>query len=140
MLTCCQVSIRTVVYNLNSNLFVAGTVTTNLILYRTCYVSLNYNESECALLGKDYSSNTTKELETLVQPHATKILMSSVIISAILPPIMCFFFGPWTDVYGRKPLLLTTLAGNIINLQITINLVFLIFGRFHSNLCDNNDS
>lgn len=80
-------------------------------MYRTCYVTLGFNKSECALLGTDHTDNKTAELEEKVQPYATVILMSRSIIEAIIPPILCFFIGPWSDKYGRKPVILFSFIG-----------------------------
>ena len=93
----------------------AGIITKNFIIYSTCYVTLKYNESECALLGVDYTSNSTKDLEDKVQPHAAQIFTTISAIEAIFAPSVCFFLGPWSDKYGRKPILLLTLGGTALS-------------------------
>lgn len=93
------------------SLFYLDTVTTNLLVYRTCYVTLDYNETECALLGTDDASNATEELETTVQPHVTVISMSIHLTNAMISTLLCLFIGPWSDTHGRKPVLLFTLTG-----------------------------
>lgn len=86
-------------------------ITTNWIIFRTCYVTLGYNRSECALLGSTHSDNSTAKLEEIVQPHASIVLMTKLFIGAFGTPIICFFLGPWSDKYGRKPIFLLTIAG-----------------------------
>jgi len=98
----------------------ANSVTTNLIIYRTCYVTLGYNESDCALLGTNYTDDATAELEKKVQPHATILFITLSVIEAIFPPVLCFFLGPWSDLYGRKPLLLSTIGGCVLAFLIIL--------------------
>lgn len=90
-------------------------VTKNFVIYSTCYITLKYNESECALLGINYTDNATSLLEQKVQPHATIIFTCFSIIQVIFAPMMCFLLGPWSDKYGRKPVLIATLGGMMIS-------------------------
>lgn len=72
---------------------------------------MGYNETQCELLGKNYTDNETATLEKEVQPYATLLFIGQAIIAAIIPPILCLFLGPWTDKYGRRPLLLCSIGG-----------------------------
>lgn len=92
-------------------------VTTNFVLYRTCYVILNYNESECALLGTNLANNDSALLEQEVQPHANVILMTRSIFESVVTVLVCFFIGTWTDKFGRKPVFLSVFGGIF---QVTI--------------------
>lgn len=93
------------------NSLILGPVTTNLILYRTCYVILGYNKSECALLGTSDANNRTKELEEKVQPHASVIMATDSFGAILVSSLLCFFLGAWSDKYGRRPVMLYTIAG-----------------------------
>lgn len=87
-------------------------VFTNLLIYRTCYATLGYNESDCALLGSKNVSEHTEELERIVQPQANIINMTKNIIDVLICSVMCFFLGPWSDKHGRRPVFLSCLSGN----------------------------
>lgn len=56
-----------------------------------------------------------QEIEILVQPHAAKIMMAQTIIEGVIPAIVSLFIGPWSDKFGRKPVIITTLCGMLIN-------------------------
>lgn len=90
---------------------------TNLVIYRTCYVTLGYNKTECALMGTASATDATAELEKKVQPYANIIGMTKAILDAVICSVVCILMGSWSDKYGRRPILLISLAGNLILLQ-----------------------
>ncbi|KAF5308137.1 hypothetical protein FQR65_LT06316 [Abscondita terminalis] len=89
------------------------TISTHLILFKTCYVTLGYNRSSCALLGTGHESNETAFLEKKVQPYASILLMVQSSLHAFIMPIFCFYLGSWSDKFGRKPILLASFGGFI---------------------------
>ncbi|KAF5272412.1 hypothetical protein FQA39_LY07880 [Lamprigera yunnana] len=99
-------------------------ITTNYIIYASCYVTLGHNKTICGLLGTNFTNNETMELETEVQPYATRVTLTSAVIDATFAPFLCFFLGSWSDRYGRKPVLLLSIAGttlsNLMKAAITI--------------------
>ncbi|KAK5647474.1 hypothetical protein RI129_002366 [Pyrocoelia pectoralis] len=92
-----------------------SSITTNFLLYRTCYATLGYNKDECYLLGTKYADNSTTELETKVQTYATHILMSRSLIEASMSPLCSFFLASWSDKYGRRPLILLGILGLLMS-------------------------
>ena len=94
---------------------ISDAVVINLILSRTCEVALQFNKTVCDQLGT--GSNEGREVESLVQPHASLIIMIKSLISYVLPAILSIFLGPWSDLNGRRLLLLSPLFG--------ISLIFL---------------
>ncbi|XP_057320094.1 tetracycline resistance protein, class D-like isoform X2 [Microplitis mediator] len=82
-----------------SNVFI------DLIVYQTCRQITTKNESTCDILHTNSSSEEARELNKIVQPHASYIIMCKLLIESILPAIFILFLGPWSDKYGRKPLL-----------------------------------
>lgn len=102
---------------INKISFYADYISTNLLIYRTCYVILNYNITECAKLGSNNQDNYTKALEEKVQPYANVIAMTNAIIAQVIPALICLFVGPWSDKNGRKPVMLLVLTGTIISLK-----------------------
>lgn len=93
--------------------YLLDTVNTNFIIYRTCYVSLGYDRSDCEKLGTKNPDNATQDLEKMVQPHANIIMMTQSLVAQIVPALLCLFVGPWSDKHGRKPLLISTLFGTL---------------------------
>ncbi|KAF5308138.1 hypothetical protein FQR65_LT06317 [Abscondita terminalis] len=89
----------------------SSTITGNYVIYATCYVTLGHNQSTCALLGTNNTTNETDQLEKEVQPFATRVTVTSSVIDTIFGPLMCFFLGSWSDKYGRKPVMLIAIAG-----------------------------
>ncbi|XP_028128375.1 proton-coupled folate transporter [Diabrotica virgifera virgifera] len=87
-----------------------GPISTNLFIYRTCYVILNYNKSECEQLGNE-SNNITKRLEPLVQPTVNNIETIMMISESIFPIIFSICVGIISDKIGRKPFLVLCIAG-----------------------------
>lgn len=90
---------------------IVAPVMTNLVIYRTCYVTLGFNKTECALMGTEDADQATAELEKKVQPYANIIGMTRSIFDAITGCIVCIFLGSWSDRRGRRPVLLISLAG-----------------------------
>ncbi|KAL1497054.1 hypothetical protein ABEB36_008081 [Hypothenemus hampei] len=88
-------------------------VTNNFLIYRTCYVLLPYNQSECAKLGF-VNNNETQHLEQLVEPTATYISLVKNIIESTFGSVLCLFIAPWSDKFGRKPILMLGLLGGCI--------------------------
>ncbi|KAK4885299.1 hypothetical protein RN001_001570 [Aquatica leii] len=90
----------------------SGTITGDYVIYTTCYVTLGYNQTICALLGTNNTNNETAKLEAEVQPFATRITTTSAVIDATFAPLLCFFLGSWSDKFGRKPVMLLGIAGS----------------------------
>lgn len=88
-------------------------VSTNMLIYRTCYALLDYDESECALLGK-VENETTASLERKVQPTFNYINMVSTVMNSLVPLVFCMYVGTWSDKFGRKPFMLLSLIGKLI--------------------------
>lgn len=85
-------------------------IITNLLIYKSCYITLKNDESICALLGFKFD-NETIALEKIVQPHAAIIGTTKSMLETIVPACLCFFIGSWSDKYGRRPVMLTSLGG-----------------------------
>uniref|UniRef100_A0A6P7FUV5 Uncharacterized protein LOC114331363 n=1 Tax=Diabrotica virgifera virgifera TaxID=50390 RepID=A0A6P7FUV5_DIAVI len=96
------------------NFLLTSTLLTNLIVYRTCYIILGHNKTQCAELGSDniniVDKNATEALDKLVVPTADIITMVKTSVESIFPVIVCLVAGPWSDKHGRKPVLLMSLT------------------------------
>lgn len=89
---------------------------TDLIIYRTCVVSMGINAAECYGLRANASSPDTMILEAEVEPHASSIVLAKSLTESILPVFASLFVGSWSDRVGRKPLIFTTLFGESLTL------------------------
>ncbi|XP_015588758.1 proton-coupled folate transporter-like isoform X2 [Cephus cinctus] len=88
-----------------------GAVLTDLIVYQSCTVSLKLNETLCQLLHTNSSSQEAAAIEAKVQPYASIVLMYAFLLRTVLPSLLSLFLGPWSDKYGRKPLLVSGYMG-----------------------------
>ncbi|KYB26390.1 probable peptidoglycan muropeptide transporter SLC46 [Tribolium castaneum] len=93
---------------------VSDSVKTNLIIFRTCYVTLGYNKSECALLGSKHTDNSTANLEKIVEPYAALVNMVGLLVDGCISAVTCLVIGPWSDRFGRKPILIIPVFGFIV--------------------------
>lgn len=96
------------------HIFFTGTILTDLIVYRTCIVTLGINKTECLILHNNSSSKEALRIDTKVQPQASLILMSKSFVESIFPSLLSLFLGPWSDKYGRKPVILSGYIGILV--------------------------
>lgn len=54
-----------------------------------------------------------QKIEGEVQEYASTITMVSSILEATVPAIVSLFLGPWSDKFGRRPILLSTFTGEL---------------------------
>ncbi|KAG4079764.1 hypothetical protein HA402_014895 [Bradysia odoriphaga] len=93
---------------------VTGTVFQNQVIYQTCTEIFHFNKSECILLGTPNATNETEAIESIVQPYAAKFFMAKTIVESLFPALASMFIGPWSDKFGRKPVIMTTFIGYFI--------------------------
>ncbi|XP_017065648.1 proton-coupled folate transporter [Drosophila eugracilis] len=103
--------IEPVVFMLLFSHMLSGTVMRNQMIYQTCTVIFQYNETDCLLLD---SKNITPELqaiETELQAYVANMFLTRTLFESIVPAICGLFVGSWSDHYGRKPLLIVSMVG-----------------------------
>lgn len=108
----------------------------NQVIYQTCTVIFQYNESDCKLLddknasaeikvdmptrstwrSTDHSTSLVLSLflqaiETELQPYVANLFLSRTLLESIVPAFCGLFIGAWSDHYGRKPLLIVSMIG-----------------------------
>ncbi|XP_037955859.1 tetracycline resistance protein, class A-like [Teleopsis dalmanni] len=100
----------------------SGSVYQNQILYQTCIAIFHYDESDCTPLLGVVSNNSEEahQIETEVQPVVARILMTRSLFESIFTAFVSLFIGAWSDKFGRRPVMLITLAGSFLS--------YLIFG------------
>ena len=96
-------------------------IKSNLIIFRTCYLTLGYSKAECALLGSQNPDDQTANLEKVVQPFAAVTGMMNTVVEGFCSSIVCLFVGPWSDRFGRKPIIVAPLIGKVVIGDLYIN-------------------
>ena len=64
-------------------------------------------------------------LDELIQPYVSKLTMTSTMMRTILPAFLSLFVGPWSQKFGRKPVLITTFIGYSLTLITVTALSYL---------------
>uniref|UniRef100_A0A1A9VPF0 Major facilitator superfamily (MFS) profile domain-containing protein n=1 Tax=Glossina austeni TaxID=7395 RepID=A0A1A9VPF0_GLOAU len=104
----------------------SGAVFQNILLYQTCVYVYKYNISDCQpLLGVQRESPEVQHIETQIQPYVARILMAISLLESIIPAFVSLFIGPWSDKYGRRPILLTTFSGYLVSRIIATVLIYI---------------
>lgn len=98
-------------------ILILGNILTDLIVYRTCSITLGINKTECSLLHKNSSSTEALRIDAQVQPIASLILMSKSFIESLFPAFLSLFLGPRSDIYGRKPIMISGYIGQYLLLN-----------------------
>ncbi|XP_017475985.1 PREDICTED: proton-coupled folate transporter-like [Rhagoletis zephyria] len=62
-------------------------------------------------------------IENSIQPFVAQISMTSSMLNNVWPGIVVLFIGPWSDKFGRRPVLLVTYAASFIGYILTATLV-----------------
>lgn len=52
-----------------------------------------------------------QDLEEELEELASKVIMTRIILESIIPAFISFLIGPWSDKFGRKPILVGTFFG-----------------------------
>jgi PCFT/HCP family folate transporter-like MFS transporter 1/3 len=86
-------------------------ISTNLLIWKICHLELNYPEEICGNLTDD----AYKDVEEIVQADVNNFQMKSQWISSV--PIIFFSIiaGALSDEFGRKPLLIFPIFGNLVS-------------------------
>lgn len=87
-----------------------------MVVFQACK-EVETNKSRCDILHANSSSDEVRELNKIVQRYASYIIMSKSLIESFIPAIFILFLGPWSDKYGRKPLIIAGYFGNIFILK-----------------------
>ncbi|XP_034660602.1 proton-coupled folate transporter [Drosophila subobscura] len=88
-----------------------GTIMRNQLIYQTCTVIFQYNESDCKLLDSKNTSTEIQAIETELQAYVANMFLIRTLFESIVPAICGLFIGSWSDRYGRKPLLVVSMIG-----------------------------
>ncbi|KAL0113780.1 hypothetical protein PUN28_012713 [Cardiocondyla obscurior] len=93
----------------------SATILTDLIVYRTCTTIFKINQTECLILHNNSTSEEAHKINSKVQPYASLIVMSKFFMESVSPSLLVLFLGPWSDKYGRKPVILSGYISTSLN-------------------------
>ncbi|XP_050327095.1 proton-coupled folate transporter-like [Bactrocera neohumeralis] len=106
------------------SIILSDSVMLNQELYQTCVAVYHYNETDCEpLRGIIPKTDEAKIIEKSIQPYVAKIAMTSSILYNVWPGVLVLFVGPWSDKFGRRPVLLATFTAAFLGQLITTILV-----------------
>lgn len=88
---------------------------TDQIVYQTCVVKLGPAEDLCSRLYSDENTTASTYLEQVVQPYAASISMAIVLLTSVVPAVAALFFGPWSEKFGRRPVIAIASIGELLN-------------------------
>lgn len=105
-----------------------SSVIIDMYTLRVCEDDTNWNKTMC--------SNLNDTIKSKEYPRATELLMVKSLIETVIPATISFFLGPWSDINGRKPLIIGSVIGygcmNVIYagmcLVNTLPATYLLFG------------
>ncbi|KAL6261051.1 hypothetical protein P5V15_008577 [Pogonomyrmex californicus] len=86
----------------------SGNILTDFILYRTCTITMEINETKCDMLYNNSTSEEVHKIKLIIQPETGYIQICKAFIESIFPTFLILFLGPWSDKHGRKFILITT--------------------------------
>jgi len=99
----------------------SGIAANDLYLQKACQVNLNYSAEVCGNLTLDVHNETQEE----TQKYVSSVQAYNGLLQNLPPLVFVLFAGPLSDTYGRKPLIVISLAGFfILNLVFMINSIF----------------
>uniref|UniRef100_A0A6E8VLP0 Major facilitator superfamily (MFS) profile domain-containing protein n=1 Tax=Anopheles coluzzii TaxID=1518534 RepID=A0A6E8VLP0_ANOCL len=97
---------------------VSSAVFANQIVYQTCTAAFGKNKSLCDQLGTENETEEIQQLEKAIQPYSANILMAKSLVESIIPALGSMFIGPWSDRYGRKPVIVSCFTGAFLTYAI----------------------
>ncbi|CAD7014374.1 proton-coupled folate transporter [Ceratitis capitata] len=119
------ISMELPVFLIFLSLMLAGPVMLNQELYQTCVAVYNYTERECEpLRGIIPKTDEAKAIEKHIQPYVARITMTYSILHNVWPGILVLFIGPWSDKFGRRPVLLVSFTAYFTGHMIMATLVY----------------
>lgn len=89
---------------------------TDHIVYQTCVFKLGSAEEVCSQLHSDDNATASMVLEQVVQPYAASVSMAIVLLTSVVPAVAALFFGPWSERFGRKPVIAIASIGELVEI------------------------
>jgi MFS transporter, PCFT/HCP family, solute carrier family 46 (folate transporter), member 1 len=104
--------------------YLANAILQNQMLKQACLQS-GYNITICTNLNED---DFTKDVEKEIQPKVADVNSAIVMLNSLFPPIYTLILGSWSDIYGRKKIMMMSFIGYSMTLAL-----FTIFSFINDN-------
>ncbi|PNF29985.1 hypothetical protein B7P43_G06967 [Cryptotermes secundus] len=108
---CCWLTVEPSIFLGMLGHALSSSVITQLLLARNCQEMFPLNATKCDMLVYRIDTQEARQLEALLEPRVTVLQMYKTVIEAFIPAVLSMFLGPWSDHYGRKPLMLWPVFG-----------------------------
>ena len=118
-----HISLEPVFFLFCVNLGLIGISTQGLYLNKACLVNLNHTEEVCANIHSHI------EIQKETQKFVSEIQAYNGMLQSAPAIVFTLFAGPLSDMYGRKPLIISALFGYFV-----LNIVFLVNSLFFYEL------
>ncbi|XP_062539925.1 probable peptidoglycan muropeptide transporter SLC46 [Armigeres subalbatus] len=103
-------------------------VLANQIVYQTCVATLAEGDEEtCSVMKQTGAANNETlaiYLEEEVQPYAAAVTMSIVLLTSVVPAVVALFLGPWSDKFGRRPVIAISSIGYMLSQVLTATVCY----------------
>jgi hypothetical protein len=86
-------------------------IQTNLQLWKVCHIEMGHNDTVC----KDMNTYPYETVKNEVQIFSNDFSITDKWVSTVPAFIYVIFAGALSDRYGRRPLLLLPLFGNVLS-------------------------
>lgn len=83
-----------------------------MFLYKVCAVNYNINATLCDPRNQTILNNT--ELSDSIQKYVSTLNIYSTLIDNVPAVFLMLFLLKWSDIHGRKPLMIAPIVGNVI--------------------------
>ncbi|KAG5329918.1 PCFT protein, partial [Acromyrmex heyeri] len=88
------------------SLSMSGTIFTDLLIYRTCLVTLKLNETECLIFHNNSTSKEALKINCLAQPYVANIVMGVSLTYILLSIMANWNIVPWYFLIAYIPVAL----------------------------------
>ena len=97
-------------------------ITNNLLIWKICHLEKNYSEAICSNLTLDEYSSINSD----VQKEVVDIQTTGTYLGAVPAFIYSLFAGALSDDFGRKPLMVFPMIGNVlVSVSLLVNYLFI---------------
>ncbi|KAL9694862.1 hypothetical protein quinque_014147 [Culex quinquefasciatus] len=120
-----RISIEPMVFLHSLGWSLSEVMLTDHIVYQTCVFKLGSAEEVCSQLHSDDNATASMVLEQVVQPYAASVSMAIVLLTSVVPAVAALFFGPWSERFGRKPVIAIASIGYLLTYLLVSLMSFL---------------
>lgn len=95
---------------------ISDTILTNVIQAQYCTAVLGRSQADCQEFYEPKLTVPVPVPQNDTETFTATFLMLRTLIEAGMPSLVAFFVGPWSDKFGRKPLIAASAFGIFYNI------------------------